>query len=410
VIAIVGAIWLSEPWLRRLSRILDRVAVVLLIVVLILIVPEQASSAAAAYRPPTGPGTATAAQRPLRDVYYLILDRYGSDRSLELRFGVRNDLTPWLTANGFRVLPDSHANYVKTTLSMASTLNMTHLADLAAQVGTDSPDYGPIFGMLKDSRVARQFKALGYQYLHIGSYYSPTQIDPAADRNLYPSGPSDFEAVLYATTAIPVILRKLHLNTAKPVLERFYASGLFDWRALDSVRDAPGPKFVFGHFIIPHPPFVFGRDGQFVDPAADPSLKEADRLTAQLGWTNDQLKRWITSMLALPEDQRPIIIIQADEGPYTVAFGRNTATYDWSKATPDELEMKYGILNAWYLPDGTDPGLYDSMTSVNTFPVLFSGYFGLDIPKLEDREFTSANKNRPYDLTDITERLAAASR
>ena len=62
------------------------------------------------------------------------------------------------------------------------------------------------------------------------------------------------------------------------------------------------------------------------------------------------------------------------------------------------------------MPGGVDPGLYDSMTSVNTFPTLFSGYFGLDMPRLEDREFTSAGKNRPYDLTEITERLRRSGR
>ena len=45
------------------------------------------------------------------------------------------------------------------------------------------------------------------------------------------------------------------------------------------------------------------------------------------------------------------------------------------------------------------------MTSVNTFPLLFSGYFGLNVPRLPDREYTSKGMGRPYDLTDITDRL-----
>ena len=136
-------------------------------------------------------------------MYYLVLDRYGSDSALSLRFGVDNDLTPWLSDHGFRVLPDSHANYVKTSMSLASTLNMTHLIDLAARMGADSEDHGPVFRMLQDSAVARQFKALGYHYLHVGSCYGETRTDSAADRNLYVGGPSDFGATLYDTSALP---------------------------------------------------------------------------------------------------------------------------------------------------------------------------------------------------------------
>ena len=54
-----------------------------------------------------------------------------------------------------------------------------------------------------------------------------------------------------------------------------------------------------------------------------------------------------------PRTEQPIVVIQADEGPYPSAIKRDTVNFDWSTATPDELEEKYGILNAWYVPGGT---------------------------------------------------------
>jgi hypothetical protein len=202
-----------------------------------------------------------------------------------------------------------------------------------------------------------------------------------------------------------VTVRRLHLARAQPIHERAYVNGRYGWEALDAVRDAPGPKLVIGHFMLPHPPYVFAADGSFIDPDAGRAMDESERFANQLSWTNDRLEAWITSLLALPAEQQPIIILQADEGPYPLPFQHDTVRYDWSTATPAELQMKYGILNAWYVPDGLDPGLYDSMTSVNTFPVLLSGYFGLDVARLEDREYTSLGKLRPWDLTDVTERL-----
>ncbi len=408
-LAVVAAIRLNEAQLVRITRILDRVAVVLVIITLVLIVPAQLGSRGAVARQPGASVVAApaAAGRPLRDVYYVVLDRYGSDRAIDLRFGVKNDdFTSWLTDRGFRVLPDSHANYVKTTMSMASTLNATHLGDLAARMGADASDHEPIFEMLQDPSIVEQFKELGYTYTHIGSYYSPTRTDSGADRNLYVGGPSDFGAALYDASAVPAILRRLHIKQGlAPANERHHAAGLFEFKALDSVRDDSGPKFVLAHLLLPHPPYSFAADGSFLDAAAGRGVPESELFANQLHFTNEQLKAWIESVQALPKDEQPIIILQADEGPYPAAYNKNTRTYDWSTATPELLQEKYGILNAWYLPGGEDIGLTDSQTSVNTFPTLFSGYFGLDVPRLPDRVYTSESYNRPYDLTDVTDRL-----
>jgi hypothetical protein len=404
-LGILGALLLRERQLRRINSVLNGLSVVLVIVTLVLIVPSQLDqtpappSASVATQPVSNP-----TGKPLRDVYYVILDRYGSDSALNLRYGVEKDLTPWLSDHGFRVLPDSHANYVRTPTSLAATLNMTQLDGLETLMGKNSPDYGPIFTMLQNSLVVRQFKALGYATTHIGSYYSPTRSDSGADQNLNLGGLSDFGAAVYERSAIRPLLNRLHL--AQPRARRLYQNKIFGFQALESVKDDPGPKFVFAHLLVPHPPLLVARDGSFRNSAKAPrETTPNEYYKDQLAWTNDSLKAWIQDLQALPEAQRPIIIIQADEGPYPLEYERNLDTYDWSGATPATLQEKYGILNAWYVPDGTDPGLYDSMTSVNTFPTLFSGYFGVDIPKLPDRVYTSARPNRPYDLTDVTDRL-----
>ena len=405
VLGIVAAIRLREPRVRRTTWILDRVSAVLVVVALVLVVPFQVQSALSTRTVTATPTVPGIAERPLRDVYYLILDRYGSDGALKDRFGVDNDLLPWLADHGFRVLGNSHANYVKTTMSLASTLNMTHLDKLASSVGVDSSDHEPIYDMLHDPLVTRQFKSLGYEYTHVGGWFGPTRTDPGADRNLYEKGMSDFAAAFLEETAIPAALKRVHLFkeiTANP--QRVYANGLYGWQALASLRDAPGPKFVFAHILMPHPPYVFGENGEYLGPGKVGERYE-DRFAGQLKWTNTELKRFIEGVQSLPEDQRPIVIVQGDEGPYPVPYRRNQRGFQWSTATDDDLRIKYGILNAWYLPDGSDIGLTDTMTSVNTFPTLFSNYFGIEVPRLPDRIFTSEIWDRPYDMVDVTDRI-----
>ena len=117
------------------------------------------------------------------------------------------------------------------------------------------------------------------------------------------------------------------------------------------------------------------------------------------------MEAFVAPLVAGPEATRPIIILQADEGPYPPRYARDTVTFDWATATPAELEVKYGILDAMLLP-GVDPGaVYPTISSVNTFRLVFDRYFGADLPLLPDRSFTSRGKLRPYDLTDITGRL-----
>jgi hypothetical protein len=402
--SVIAAVRLPLRWVRPLDSLLLAIGSVLVGFSLISILPFQVGAAVAsgddrpADRDPVG--SSTTAQR--RDVYWLVYDRYGSDRSLESRFGDAGDLTDGLRALGFTVLDESHANYVRTSFSMASTLNLTHFDELAASRGPDDRDIAVVNRMIQDSLVARQFKALGYRYTHIGSWWDPTRSDSAADVNLNLPGASDFVDSLYDETAFPALARRLGLTRDGPGGPyRHFDHNVFALDALDEVRSDPGPKFVHAHLLLPHKPYVFDRDGTFI---GESDLPESDLHAQQLAYANSRIRAFVEPLLRLPPDEQPIIIIQADEGPYTERYAADLDGFDWTGATPEELEQKFGILNAWYVPAGAAVDLYPSMTAINTFPVLFRDYFGLDYEPLPDVVY-AANEGRPYDLLDITDLL-----
>ena len=59
---------------------------------------------------------------------YLIFDRYADNRTLQADFGFDNQaFLATLRRSGFFVADRSRANYTKTTHSLASSLNLTHL-------------------------------------------------------------------------------------------------------------------------------------------------------------------------------------------------------------------------------------------------------------------------------------------
>lgn len=412
VLGILAAIRLDRGHVATVDRAILRLAVVLVLVTLVLIVPYQVSTLTAPPAAPDRAPLASATDAPRRDVFFLVFDRYGSDRSLETRYGVRNDLTPWLRDHDFTVLPDSHANYIRTVLSLATTLNMAHLPDLIPEQSAESRDLAPANDRLQGSLVVRQFKALGYRYHHIGSWWDPTRIDAAADVNHVASlGPlqGDFIEVLHDESALPALTRRFGFPSETEDL-RQHRYGSYGLDALEGLGNEPGPDFVFAHLLLPHPPSVFHRDGSFLSDADAEAqgISPAERYQHQLDFTNRRIREIVEGLLARPEAERPIIILTADEGPYPAGYTEGRRTPGWGlRATEDELETKFGILDAWYVPGGADLDLDPSMTAINTFPVLFDRYFGIPYPELPDRIYASRDWRHPYALDDITERLPA---
>ena len=105
-----------------------------------------------------------------------------------------------------------------------------------------------------------------------------------------------------------------------------------------------------------------------------------------------------------------IIVVAADEGPYPKGYGGDQGTFDWATAPDEALLIKYGILQAFHLPDDlpAEPAVPQTISPVNTFRLLFDRLFGMDLPLLPDREYTSRDWPHAFDLTDVTDRLSAA--
>jgi hypothetical protein len=404
--------------LTTVNRILDVLSVVLVVVastgVLAWEVPRALGSrpSAAADVPSAGNGSSGEA-RPKRDIVYVVVEDIGSPGILARHYGLTDPHAfDWLDELGFEVVERSATNYGKTIHMLASTFNMEYLDGVAGQMGVASGDYHPLFDLVDDNAVARFLKGQGYRYIHIGSWWDPTEESSLADVNYGVSATSDFLAAFVDTTVVPEVIDRLpRLGIRLPGVDPKGVQAQYDGaiegfgRILD-VADAPGPKFVFAHLLIPHEPFVFNEDGSRVTPAQTRSRTAAQQFLQQALYTNRRLEEIARALLDRPEAERPIVIIQTDEGPNPPRFVANEDTFDWRGATDEELQIKFGVLNAFYLPglSDTDAAIEPTMTTVNTFRFLFDRYFGADLPLLPDRLYQYRDKSHPYDLTDVTER------
>jgi hypothetical protein len=254
--------------------------------------------------------------------------------------------------------------------------------------------------------VPATFKELGYEYIHIGSWWTATSRNVDADLSLTYERHSQFGAALLDTTALALLRPEEPTDDGPEVLDRpdlVRAHTLFEFQRVEEALRRPGPTFVFAHFLVPHPPYVFRRDGSMTTAEERQSIARTQLYVDQMTWTNDRLLDLVDRALDVPSGQEPVIILQADEGPYPPRFGREPETFDWlDQATPDEILQKYGILNAMHLP-GVDPaaaGVHDRISPVNTFRIVFNEYFGADLPLLPDRVYLTPDYARMYDFIE----------
>ena len=137
------------------------------------------------------------------DIYLLVFDRYGGERTLEKTYGYDNTgFLAGLEERGFYVAHDAIGNYPNTAHSLATSLNLGYLDHLTASAGPDTGDWEPVYSMVTDNEVGRFLEDLGYRQVQIPSWWEPTRDSTTADVILSYDPLSEFSRVLLNTTAV----------------------------------------------------------------------------------------------------------------------------------------------------------------------------------------------------------------
>lgn len=317
------------------------------------------------------------------DIYFFIFDTYAGEKVFTEQFRFDNrPFLDFLESKGFYVANRSTANYPRTLMSLASELNLRYLDFLTARMGENTGDTAPLKDMLQRHAVGKYLKDLGYSYVHLGSWWGPTAKSPLADINIKFKGLSEVTENLLEGTALSQI-------TGENFRKREYSRALFNFQALEkTAEEVDGPKFVFAHFLVPHGPFVLDRNGGYVSLDVQSTRTRERNYLEQVMWLNKKLTDFVNRRLAVPKKQRPVIILQSDEGPYE---GEPTR---WSQRPRLKvLYRKFFNLSAMYLPgvNVKRSGLYPTISNVNTFRLLFNLYFDAKLPLLRDENYAFAD-------------------
>lgn len=354
------------------------------------------------------------------DIYYVVLDGYGREDVLFRSYDIdQREFLAQLRSRGFQVADRATANYPQTRLSLTATLNMEYVDRIVESSGTSSRAFS-FSEWIRDSRVRASLEGVGYQTIAFETGFPASEV---LDADLYLSATTDprFSAGLpIASSLTPFEGMLLQTSIMRFVSEVFFQSGdaslggtteayadhairiLYTLDQLARAARLDGPQFVIAHLLAPHPPFVFGSEGEvhypehpysLLDGAAFPGSDSeySQGYRDQVEFVNRELLATLDMILS-ESPEPPIIVMHGDHGP---GLG-----LDLESMEETDLEERFGILVAYFNQGEYSRQFAERITPVNLFRVVFNDLFAADLPLLENRSYFSTFE-RPLELTPV---------
>ena len=334
----------------------------------------------------------------LPNIYYLMLDSYPRSDSLKTYFGFDNSaFDNFLKRRGFSVLANSQSNYNQTWTSVPATMNMSYLKS-RDQLAADQEKLSSrvLIDLYHHNKVLQYLQPAGYYWVHNSNLYS-TQTNPAAEFNVRCGRSNEFAKTLLESTA----LKPFKLVTSQQ-RQNLREDSLC---VMKNVAFGPHerPKFVFTHLLPPHPPYLFGADGQDVQETnlslnSDTHWLAKKPYVAQLQYVNKRVGEALQGIL--DKDPEALIIIQSDHGTLSSA----TEAIKLEDMRPVVLKERSRNYVAIHLPNYCNKAQLKSLrTNVNTFRVIFNACFDAGYPLLEDHVYHGSDVRDKWQVfEDVT--------
>lgn len=357
------------------------------------------------------------------NIYYIILDAYSRQDILKKYYNYDNEwFLKELEQRGFYIANKSCSNYPGTIYSIPSSINGNYLQPMINNISMSTDTYDIYAHFLCNNFVFTWLKNLGYHVHNIDSSWVTNSIIPVdelidplqrqrqnehAFKLHYSEGFN--KALLHHTVLHPMLN---FLPKEDPIawnpwknffgLDHFktfdkmamFVNGQIDCLGKQTWRFAMNPHCVFCHILCPHGPFFFNKDGtcacenKYECSPAEMSQYIVQGYADQVHALSHKILEAIDSILE-NSSKRPIIIIQGDHG---------------ARNHPEDhpLLANYPILNAYLVPDEMRNLLYESISPVNSFRIIFNHLFGANLALLPDRCYLldSNNKSIFHDVTD----------
>jgi hypothetical protein len=336
------------------------------------------------------------------DVYFIVVDAYGRHDVLKDMYSFDNSgFLNHLQDLGFRIGRYSNSNYCQTMLSLPATLNLNYLQNLAKLI-PESSNRKILSTLFQRCFFLNELQKIGYEVVTFKTGYAATNFERADQCFANGLELNEFENNLLNSTPVPILMKKvlpqyeMHRRRVEEILN-----------TLPELHRKEKPLLVFAHIAAPHPPFVFGPNGEHVDPDRAFTFSDGNHFVEfggtikeylrgyhdQITYLTSRLQKTVDRILSHYPEKKPLIIIQGDHGP--------GSELHWQNAGKTNQRERMGILNACLLPNLDSTAFYDEITPINTFRLIADAYFEGRFPRLQDRSYFSP-WTKPYLFFDVT--------
>ena len=318
------------------------------------------------------------AEKP--NVYHIILDEYTDNEILTKKFGYNNEkFLEFLNNNGFYMHDKLFSTFGGTVKELNVILNMEYPKKLRWM----SEDYES----LNNNKVMSIFSNQDYSVIETNSMMRWKNFSDVDTKLCYDTNfiNSEFLDQVLGKSIIRYFLEKYQQDTRRDTIRCTF-------NVLNEITlKTDGPKYVFSHVYVPHPPFLFGPNGENVIPdrreiSGLQSWENPQGYVNQLIYATNEITVVIKNIVK--NDPNAIIIVQGDTGTLTGT--------DISKKTMKEIYQAHSILYAVRIPDVEDS---DYMIPVNTYRIIFNNYFNMNYDYLEYHSYLVHNDSNMEDIT-----------
>tara|TARA_B100001750_G_scaffold59039_1_gene46785 strand:+ start:360 stop:1784 length:1425 start_codon:yes stop_codon:yes gene_type:complete len=304
------------------------------------------------------------------NVYHIILDEYTDNEILMKKFDYNNEeFLKFLDKNGFYMPNKSFSTWESTPVELLTILNMDYPEVKRGWV-SDS------YESLKNNKVMSIFSNQNYSVIETNSMLRWKDFSDVDTKLCYGGAIySDFLDQVLRKSIIKYFLEHHHNDTRRDTIRCTFN----ELNELASQNDVP--KYVFSHILIPHPPFLFGPNGEEITPdhgeiSGLQSWENSQGYINQLIYATDQVSVVIKNIIK--NDPNAIIILQGDTGTFTDID-------DVEQRKMKDIYQAHSILYAVRIPDVNN---LESVSPVNTYRIIFNNYFNMNYEYLEQHNYT----------------------
>jgi len=321
------------------------------------------------------------AEKP--NVYHIILDEYTDNEILMKKFDYDNEkFIEFLNKNGFYIPNKSFSTFGSTPHELNLILNMDY------PVG--NVWVSDVYQELKTNKVMSVFSDQNYSVIETNSMMRWKNFSDVDTHLCYNTNfiNSEFLDQVLGKSIIRYFLEQHHNDTRRDIVRCTF-------NELNEIAlQSNGPTYVFAHLYVPHPPFLFGPNGENIIPdhrgiSGLQSWENPQGYLNQLIYATNEISTVIKNIVE--NDPNAIIILQGDTGT-------KTGTDSTSTSLKNHYQY-HSILYAVRMPDVKN---FENTIPANTYRIIFNNHFDMNYEYLEHRIYVVDENDM---LKDVTKKI-----